>query len=42
VNIVFNSEVKLKSVMIMGGTEGSAPSKCKVYKNEEVVDIDII
>ena len=42
VKIPFNSEVKVKSICVAGGTDGEAPSKMKVYKNEENVDFSII
>ena len=42
VKIPFNSEVKVKSICVAGGHEGDAPSKMKVYKNEENVDFSII
>ena len=42
VKIQFNSEVKVKSVCVAGGTDGTAPSKMKVYKNEEIVDFSIL
>ena len=40
--IPFAGEVKVKSVCVAGGVEGQAPSKMKVYKNEETVDFNII
>ena len=42
VKIPFDSEVKVKAVCVAGGTDGSAPSKMKVYKNEENVDFSIL
>ena len=42
VKIQFNSEVKVKCVKVAGGTDGTAPNKLRVYKNEESVDFDII
>ena len=42
VKIQFNSEVKVKAICVAGGPDGSAPSKMKVYKNEENVDFGII
>ncbi len=42
VKIQFNSEVKVKAICVAGGTDGNAPSKMKVYKNEENVDFSII
>ena len=40
--IPFTSEVKVKSICVAGGVDGTAPSKMKVYKNEEAVDFSII
>ncbi len=40
--IPFNGEVKVKSILVIGGDEGSAPSKLKLYKNVEAVDISIL
>jgi len=40
--VPFNSEVKVKTILMIGGPEGSAPSIMKVWKNEENVDINII
>ena len=42
VKLQFNSEVKVKAVCVAGGPDGGAPSKMKVYKNEENVDFSII
>lgn len=42
VYIPFNGEIKVKSVLIIGGDDGTAPSKCKLYKNVEAVDINIL
>ena len=42
VKIPFNSEVKVKAICVAGGTEGNAPSKMKLYKNEENVDFSIL
>ena len=42
VMIPFAGEVKVKSICVAGGVEGRAPSKMKVYKNEEAVDFNII
>jgi hypothetical protein len=40
--IPFNSEVRIKSIIVIGGDEGTAPSHMKIYKNEIAVDINII
>ena len=42
VKIPFNCEVKVKAICVAGGNDGEAPSKLKVYKNEENVDFEII
>ena len=42
IKIPFNSEVKVKAVCVAGGPDGEAPSKMKIYKNEENVDFSII
>jgi len=42
VKIQFNAEVKVKAICVAGGYNGTAPSKMKVYKNEETVDFEII
>ena len=42
VMIPFAGEVKVKSICVAGGVDGKAPSKMKVYKNEEAVDFNII
>ena len=42
VMIPFAAEVKVKSVCVAGGVDGLAPSRMKVYKNEEAVDFNII
>ena len=42
VKIPFNSEVKVKAICVAGGNDGDAPSKMKVYKNEENVDFSIL
>ena len=39
--IPFTCEVRVKGICLIGGDDGEAPSTLKVYKNEEVVDIDI-
>ena len=40
--IPFAAEVKVKSICVAGGVDGTAPSKMKVYKNEEAVDFSIL
>jgi len=40
--IPFNGEIKIKAVIVIGGEEGSAPSKLKLYTNIEAVDINIL
>mgnify|MGYP001626810481 CR=1 FL=1 len=42
IKIPFNCEVKVKAICVAGGYDGTAPSKMKVYKNEENVDFGII
>lgn len=42
VYIPFNGEIKVKAIIVIGGDEGSAPSKMKLYKNVEAVDINIL
>jgi len=42
ISIPFSSEVKVKTIIVIGGEEGTAPSKMKVWKNRETVDIDIL
>ena len=42
VMIPFAGEIKLKSICVAGGVDGRAPSKMKVYKNEECCDFNII
>ena len=39
--IPFSCEVRVKSICLIGGDDGEAPSKLKLYKNEEAVDINI-
>ena len=34
--------MKVKSVCVAGGIDGTAPNKMKVYKNEEIVDFGIL
>ncbi len=40
--IPFKGEIKVKAINIIGGDEGTAPSKLKIYKNVEAVDINIL
>lgn len=40
--IPFDGEIKIKSIIIIGGDEGTAPSKMKLFRNVEVVDINIL
>lgn len=40
--VPFTGEVRVKAVIVIGGDEGTAPSKMKIYKNETNVDINII
>jgi len=40
--IPFNGEIKVKSICVIGGENGSAPSKMKLYKDVEAVDISIL
>ena len=42
VYIPFNGEIKVKAIIIIGGEEGTAPSKMKLYKNVTDVDINIL
>lgn len=42
IKIPFDGEIKVKSIIVIGGDEGSAPSKMKLYKNVEAVDINIL
>ena len=39
--VPFSCEVRVKSICLIGGPDGEAPSKLKLYKNEEAVDINI-
>ena len=41
-NIVFKGEVRVKSICICGAPEGMAPSRVYLYRNESVVDADIM
>jgi len=38
----FTASVKLKSVMIVGGTEGTSPRKMKVYTNRDDIDFSTV
>ncbi|CDW90648.1 UNKNOWN [Stylonychia lemnae] len=40
--IPFNGEIKVKAIIVIGGDEGTAPSKMKLYKNVSTVDINIM
>ena len=40
--IPFNGEIKIKAICIIGGEDGTAPTKMKLYKNVEAVDINIL
>lgn len=40
--VPFNGEIKVKSICVIGGEDGTAPSKMKLYKNVEAVDINIM
>ena len=40
--IPFNGEVKIKSLIVIGGDEGQAPSRVKIWKNETTVDFNIL
>lgn len=42
VYIPFNGEVRIKAVIVIGGSDGASPTKMKIYKNETNVDINII
>ncbi len=39
--VPFTCEVRIKSICLISGDEGEAPYKLKLYKNEEIVDINI-
>ena len=41
IKIPFNCEVRVKSICFISGDEGEAPSKLKLYKDLEGVDISI-
>lgn len=40
--IPFTGEIRIKSVCVIGGEDGTAPSKLKLYKDVEAVDINIL
>lgn len=40
--IPFNGEIRVKAICVIGGEEGSAPSKMKLYKDVEAVDMSIL
>jgi len=40
--IPFKGEVRVKSICVCGAPDGMAPSKVKLYKNEETIDINIL
>ena len=40
--IPFKAELRLKFLNVIGAPNGNAPSRVKLYKNEEVVDFSII
>lgn len=42
VYIPFTGEIKVKAIIIIGGEDGTAPGKMKVYKDVEAVDINIL
>ncbi len=42
IRIPFNCEVRIKAICVAGAPEGFAPSKLKVYKNEQNVDFEIV
>lgn len=37
----FQGEMRIKSICVVGGSDGTAPSKMKLYKNENNVDASI-
>ena len=41
IKIPFNCEVRVKSICFISGDDGEAPSKLKIYKDLEAVDITI-
>ena len=40
--IPFNSAVKMKSMTLIGGEEGTSPSMLKLFVNKENPDFDLI
>jgi hypothetical protein len=42
VYVPFQGEIKVKAIIIIGGEGGTAPSKVKLYKDVEAVDINIL
>ena len=42
VYIAFTGEIRVKSVVVIGGDEGTSPAKMKLWKNVEAVDINIL
>ena len=39
--IPFTAEIRVKCICLISGDDGEAPTTLKLYKNEEVVDINI-
>jgi hypothetical protein len=42
INIPFKGEVRIKSICIAGASDGLAPKRVKLYKNETNPGIDIV
>ena len=40
--VPFTGEIKVKTICVIGGEDGTAPAKMKLYKNVEAVDINIL
>ena len=40
-NIPFTGNVKLKGLIVMGGEEGTAPSKVRLFKNRPHMTFDL-
>lgn len=40
--VPFNGEIKVKAICVIGGEDGTAPARMKLYKNVEAVDISIL
>lgn len=40
--VPFSGEFRLKAICVIGGEEGTAPSKMKIYKDVANVDINIL